>query len=70
MSKKEKSYKLIIKDLTEEISDEEKQILEQMLSNDRSLKQAFMRIFSFWKHFYPNQKRHNIIEKAEKKLNL
>lgn len=68
MTKKDKSYELILKNLTDEISKEEQLLLENELSDDRSLRKGFMGLFSFWKNFFPKPKHHNIIAKTEKKL--
>lgn len=68
MTKKDKTYELMLKSLTNEISEEEQALLEKEISKDRRLKSSVLGLSSFWKNFFPKYKQHNIIEKTEKKL--
>lgn len=68
MTKKDKTYELILRSLTSEISEEEKGLLEKEISKDASLKANFLGLLSFWRNFFPKHKQHNIIELTEKKL--
>lgn len=68
MTKDNKTYELILKKLTEDISKDEQRILEDEVNKDKRLRKSFMGLLTFWKNFYPKHKSHNIIEKTEKKL--
>ncbi|MCY1719480.1 FecR domain-containing protein [Prolixibacteraceae bacterium Z1-6] len=70
MTDKDKIYNLIIKNLTDEISEEEKEFLEKGLSSDKKMRTSYFSLFSFWKKFFPKRQNHTIIEKTEKKLGL
>lgn len=68
MTTKDKTYELILKSLIDEISEEEKDLLDKEISKDGSLKTSFIGLLSFWRNFFPKHKQHNIIELTEKKL--
>jgi hypothetical protein len=60
----------MLKSLINEISEEEKGLLDKEISKDSNLKSNFLGLISFWKNFFPKHKQHSIIEKTEKKLGL
>lgn len=68
MTKEDRTYELLIKSLANDISEEEKNILEEELSKNKKLKGSFSTLLSFWNNFFPSPKSHAIIEKTEKKL--
>lgn len=68
MTNEDKIYELIVKNLSGEISEEEKQVLEQHLSENQSQRNFFLTLRTFWKSYFPKQKQHSIISKTEKKL--
>ncbi len=68
MTQKDQKYDLIVKKLTDTISEEEKLILESEFANDKKLRKNSLSLFHFWKNFFPKTKQHYIIEKTEKKL--
>ena len=67
MSEKKKLYGLFVKDLSDEISEEENHLLEQELAKDKNSKQRFWIIKEFWNTYFPKHKAHNIIRRTEKK---
>lgn len=68
MTKKDKTYELMLKSLLNEISEEEKELLDKEISKDKKLKKGFFSLISFWKNFFPKSYSHTIIDKTEKKL--
>lgn len=68
MTKKDKYYELIIKELEDEISGEEQEFLEQENSIHPELAQKYLIIKEFWRNFFPQNKPNNIIAKTGKKL--
>lgn len=68
MTKENKNYELLLKKLSDDISEDEKHLLESELNKDQKLRSNFMSLLTFWRTFYPKNKSHNIIEKTEKKL--
>lgn len=63
-------YELIAKELTSDITEEEHELLGKELATDESLKSNFHSLKTYWMHFFPSGKSHNIIEKTEKKLDF
>ncbi len=61
-------YELITKDLTSSASNEEKLALKEELMLNAEFRKKYTILSSFWKTFPPVVKKHNIIEKTEKKL--
>ena len=59
---------LITKDLTSEISGDEKLILESELANNLELREIKEILHKFWFHFFPKTQSHQIIQKTETKL--
>ncbi|MBN1987695.1 MAG: FecR domain-containing protein [Prolixibacteraceae bacterium] len=70
MTGREKLYEFIVKDLTSEISAEEKEYLEKKLSNDTRQKNNYLLIQRFWNSFFPNVGENHILERTEKKLDF
>lgn len=70
MTHKDKFYGLIAKELTSEINEEEKIILNNELNKNAESKQKFKVLRAFWINFYPKSKSHHIIQQTEKKLGL
>ena len=65
---KDDIHRIIIKELTSEISDDEKKYLEGELSKDSEFEKRFLSFKDFWNKFYPENIPHNIISKTEQKL--
>lgn len=70
MTKKDDIYKLIVKDLNNDITEEDKQLLEKALTQDKSLQYSLFNLRKFWKNFFPKPQSNTILEKTEKKLGL
>ena len=68
MTGTEKLYEFIAKDLTSEISEDEKVLLEGSLHTQPEQKQLFDIIKHFWQLYFPKVSNNKIIEKTEKKL--
>ncbi|WP_340114036.1 FecR family protein [Maribellus mangrovi] len=68
MTKNDKTYELIVKRLTNDLSEEEARQLDNELNNDKIPRKKLARLLHFWKYFFPKTKPHNIIGKTEKKL--
>jgi ferric-dicitrate binding protein FerR (iron transport regulator) len=64
----EQRYELILKELTGEISEEEKKLLESGISESVEFRQKKEILFKFWFNFFPKPVPHQIIQKTEKKL--
>jgi len=64
----ELQYDLITKELTSEISKEEKKLLESELSENLELRQKNEILKKFWFNYYPKSLPNQIIKKTEKKL--
>ncbi|WP_158862507.1 FecR family protein [Maribellus comscasis] len=70
MTNRDKLYELIVKDLTSEISEEEKILFEKSLISNEEQEQNYNIIKCFWSSYFPTVEKNNIIEKTEKKLGL
>ena len=70
MMEKDKLYELIVRELTSEISEGEKEVLKNEISNNSDSKEKFLYIKEFWTKFFPKSISNKIIEKTEKKLGL
>lgn len=70
MTKKDKTYELIVKKLMEEISEDENQLLNEKMQPNKSLTRGYISLFTFWKNFFPKKQEHNIIQRTEKKLGI
>jgi len=68
MTKKDKTYELIVKQLTEGLLENEQDQLEKELIKDTVLKKAHTELSYFWNKCFPKTRKHSIIEKTEKKL--
>lgn len=68
MTKRDNTYELIVKKLTEDIKDEEEQILISELGKNKSIERSYSKINIFWKKYFPKTKNHSIIQQTEKKL--
>lgn len=68
MNKKDKLYKLIVKELLSEISESDKVILEKELSDDPETRAGFSILKNYWNKFYLKTHENRIIEKTELKL--
>lgn len=68
MTKKDNTYELIVKKLTEDMNDEDEQILISELGKDKSIEKSYSVLNIFWKKYFPKTKSHSIIQKTEKKL--
>ncbi len=66
----EQRYELITKELTSEISDEEKVILDNEISENLELRQKKAILQYFWFNYFPKPLPNQIIKKTEKKLGL
>lgn len=64
----EQRYELILKELTGEISEGEKNLLESEISESVEFRQKKEILFKFWFNFFPKPVPHQIIQKTEKKL--
>jgi len=64
----DKYYDLVVKELTDEISDEEQLFLHRALDENPALAQKYKTVKEFWQHQGPTELPHQIIEKTEKKL--
>lgn len=65
---KDDIYKIITKELTSEISGDEKKYLEEELAKNSNLNERYLSIKDFWNKCYPENTPHNIISKTEQKL--
>lgn len=65
---KDSIYNRIVKKLTDEISEEDEQLLEQELADDFSVNRGYKQLFTFWKYYFPKKQKHSIVEKTEAKL--
>ncbi len=70
MTEQDHIYKLLVKHLNDDITEDEKELLDKEFESDNNLRSGFLSLFSFWKNYFPKQKDHNIIEKTEKKLGV
>lgn len=70
MDSEDKIYELISKELTSDISERERDWLQNKISANHSLKKQYLFLKDFWNSCFPTSKSHNIIEKTEKKLNF
>ena len=70
MEKNDIRYELIARKLTSDITEAERELLEQELDNDENLKSNFQTLKNFWLYFFPASPKHQIIEKTEKKLDF
>ncbi len=68
MTKKDNTYELIVKKLTDTISEEEEQILINELGKDKTTAKSYSKLNVFWKKYFPKTKNHSIIPQTEKKL--
>lgn len=68
MEETERRYELITKELTAEISEEEKNLLNKEISEDIELRQKVTILQYFWINYFPKPVSHQIIKKTEKKL--
>ncbi len=68
MTKKDKTYELIVKQLTEGLLENERDQLENELSKDTVLKKAHSELIHFWNKCFPRARKHSIMEITEKKL--
>lgn len=66
----EQQYELITKELTSEISEEEKKILDFEISENIELRQKKEILHNFWFNYFPKPLPNQIIQKTEKKLGL
>jgi ferric-dicitrate binding protein FerR (iron transport regulator) len=64
----EQRYELITKDLTSEISEDEKIILDNEVSENIELRQKIAMLKYFWFNYFPKPVSNQIIKKTEKKL--
>ena len=70
MIEKDKLYELIVRELSSEISENEKEILEKEISNNPDSERKFIFIKEFWTKFFPKSTSNKIIEKTENKLDF
>jgi len=70
MTQQDHIYKLLVKHLNDDITEDEKELLDKEFESDNNLRSGFSSLFSFWKNYFPKQKDHNIIAKTEKKLGV
>ncbi|WP_321375068.1 FecR domain-containing protein [uncultured Draconibacterium sp.] len=68
MTKKDNTYELIVKKLTETINEDEERILINELDKNKSIAKSYSSINIFWKKYFPKTKNHSIIQQTEKKL--
>lgn len=68
MEVNEQQYELITKELTSEISEEEKKLLDFEISESLELRQKKELLHHFWFNYYPKPLPNQIIKKTEKKL--
>ncbi len=68
MKGKDFLYELIAKDLSSEITEEEKKILEERLHENEAEQQRYNTLNSFWNSYFPHIENNNVISKTEKKL--
>jgi ferric-dicitrate binding protein FerR (iron transport regulator) len=66
----EQQYELITKELTSEISEDEKKLLDSELATSIELRQKRDILHKFWFNYFPKPLQNQIIEKTEKKLGL
>jgi transmembrane sensor len=64
----EQRYELITKDLTSEISEDEKILLDNEISENIELRQKKAMLQYFWLNYFPKPLPNQIIKKTEKKL--
>ena len=64
----EQRYELITKELTGEISAEEKILLDSEISKSVELRQKKEILYKFWFNYFPKPLSHRIIQKTENKL--
>lgn len=64
----EKYFDLIVKELTDELSDEEQLLLHRIQEENPALARKYKAIKEFWQHRHPGELNHHIIEKTERKL--
>ena len=68
LEKDDQPYELITKELTSDISEEEKKILDFEISESIELRQKKVLLQYFWFHYFPKPLPNQIIKKTEKKL--
>lgn len=68
MENKNNTYDLITKKLTSSISEEEKALLHQVLSEDADLAENTDVLQKYWDHYFFKSYPNNILNKTEKKL--
>ncbi|TNF44790.1 MAG: DUF4974 domain-containing protein [Bacteroidetes bacterium] len=68
LKKDEQQYELIAKELTSEISEEEKKILDFEISQNIELRQKKTILQYFWNHYFPKPLQNQIIKRTEEKL--
>lgn len=68
MENKNNTYELITKKLTSTISEEEKDLLHRVLSEDTELAENTNVLQKYWDHYYFKYYPNNILSKTEKKL--
>jgi transmembrane sensor len=68
LEKDELRYELIAKELTSEISEEEKKLLDFEISESIEIRQKKTILQYFWNHYFPKPLPNQIIKKTEKKL--
>ena len=68
MTKKDNIYELIVKELTESISEEEDGLLNDKMDKHKSTARSYSIINTFWRKYFPKAKKHSIIQQTRKKL--
>lgn len=68
MTKKDNTYELIVKKLTESINKDEDGLLNNELDKHKSIARSYSIINAFWRKYFPRTKKHSIIQQTEKKL--
>lgn len=68
MIENDKYYELIVKELSDGITEKEQNIIDEENAKNPLLSQKYSILKIFWNHFFPLNKPHHIIEKTEKKL--
>lgn len=70
MKESDNQYELLAKELTSDNGQKDSEELQQMLSENNTLKIFYKKLESFWMNYFPSTKSHNIIAKTEKKLDF
>lgn len=68
MTENNRIYQLLLNDLTSDISEEEKEILEDEMSADSETGAKIQIIRDYWHYCFPKSQQNQIIQKTEKKL--